>query len=136
MKFLDKVKGVFQSSQPATASDDKNQTRWQKIWKWVYKLRSVILAVPVLVTAIIMAIVNAARLPAQVQIYFPTMANKEWVVKLVQMDKGVAIFIPLLITVFCLLMMFCSRKVVYPWIISIFSLVLPLFMAFISVFPG
>ena len=44
-----------------------------------------------------------------------------------QIARVIAVFIPCIITGLCLLLMFCSRRMTYPWLISIFSLVLPLF---------
>ena len=138
MNFLDKLKDLFQK--PAQSADAQNSEKegstFYHICQWIYKLRSVFLAIPVVFGAVVLAIYSAANLPDKVSIYFPSSAEKELLIKLVEMDKGTAIFVPLLITTFCLLMMFCSRRVIYPWLISIFSLVLPLFMLFISAFPG
>ena len=39
-------------------------------------------------------------------------------------------------TALCLLMMFLSRKTIYPWIISIFSLVLPFLLIVTNIFPA
>ena len=138
MKFFDKVKNLFQGPQQASESqeDGKQQTKFRRVWNWIYKFRSVFLAIPVAVAAIILAITNAAKLPEKVMLYIPSVEQKEVLVKLVEMDRGTAIFVPLLVTLFCLLMVFCSRRVLYPWLISIFSLVLPLFLMFTSVFPG
>ena len=142
MKFLDKVKKTLQETQqsneaPSVQSGKKKETgTFGYICQWLYKLRSVILAIPVVIGAIILAIYNAANLPEKLQIYFPTRANEEVMTKVVEMGKGTAILVPLLLTAFCLLMMFCSKKVLYPWLISVFTLVLPLFFVFISVFPG
>ena len=41
-------------------------------------------------------------------------------------SRSVAVLGPLAVTAVCLLMVFISRKVLYPWLISLFSLVLPL----------
>ena len=142
MKFLDKVKSLLQDSQqdqkaPSVQSGKKKEKgTFGYICQWIYKLRTVILAIPVVLAAIILALYNAANLPEKLQLYFPASANKEVMVKVVEMGKGTAIFVPLLLTAFCLLMMFCSKKVLYPWIISVFTLVLPLFFMFISAFPG
>lgn len=142
MKFSDKIKSVLQDNQQENKApsvqigEKKEKGTFGYICQWIYKLRTVILAIPVVLGAIILALYNAANLPEKLQLYFPASANKEVVVKMVEMGKGTAIFVPLLVTAFCLLMMFCSKKVLYPWLISVFSLVLPLFFIFISVFPG
>ena len=142
MKFSDKIKSMLQDDQqenkaPSVRSSQKKELgTFGYVCQWIYKLRSIILAIPVVLGAVILAICNAAKLPEKLQIYFPASANKEVMVKVMEMGKGAAILLPLLITAFCLLMMFCSKKVLYPWLISVFSLVLPLFFMFISVFPG
>ena len=43
---------------------------------------------------------------------------------------------PLVVTGVCLVMMWLSRRTIYPWIISIFSLVLPILIWITNVFPG
>lgn len=92
----------------------------KEIGRWIYKLRSVLLAIPVAVAAIVLAVRNAAQLPEQVGIHLLSTGEFEMMV-----SRNVAVLVPLVVTVFCLLLMFCSRKVLYPWLISIFSLVLP-----------
>jgi hypothetical protein len=44
------------------------------------------------------------------------------------------VYVPLAITGGCLLMMVFSRKVIYPWLISVFSLVLPLLVLALNFF--
>ena len=106
------------------------QSGWRKFWSWVFKLRSIGLALPVAGCAVLLAIYNEATLPAQVGI--DLQASGEYA-KMVA--REVAVFGPLALTALCLLLMFCSRRVVYPWLISIFSLVLPLFFLFVGLFP-
>ena len=110
----------------------------QKIWsyvkicgQWIYKLRSVILAIPVVIAAISLAIDNAARLPMFVGINLQ--ANGEYAMMI---ERNVAVMVPLLITVGSLLMMFLSRKVLYPWLVSVFSLVVPILLWITNIFPG
>ena len=93
------------------------------IFSWIYKLRSVILAIPVAIAAVQMAMYNMENLPAIVGI--DLQASGEYALLI---DRNVAVMGPLAVTAVCLLMMFCSRRVVYPWIISIFTLVLPPFL--------
>lgn len=99
------------------------------IAKWVYKLRSVLLSIPVIIAAIWLAIQNQKMLPEVVGINL--LANGEyqyWV------NRNVAVMGPIAVTAVCLLMMFCSRRVVYPWLISLFSLVLPLLIWAVNLF--
>ena len=103
----------------------------KSVWKMIYRLRSVILAIPVAVCAAILALHNQANLPDTVGLNIQ--ANGEYAILL---SKGVAVFGPLALTAVCLLMVFASKKVVYPWLVSIFSLVLPLLIYFTNFFPG
>ena len=43
---------------------------------------------------------------------------------------------PLCLTLACLLLMFCSRKAMYAWAISIFTLTLPLLLLFSNTYPS
>lgn len=104
---------------------------FQQIWKWIYRLRSVILAIPVAIGAIILALHNNANLPETVGINIQ--ASGEYAETV---SRNVAVLGPLAVTAVCLLMVFCSRKVLYPWLISLFSLVLPLLIYITNIFPG
>lgn len=101
------------------------------IWNWIYNLRSIILAVPVVIAAIRLAILNLGRLPETVGIFILSSGEYQWMV-----DRGIAVMGPLAVTAACLFLMFCSRRVVYPWLISIFSLALPVLIYISNVFPA
>lgn len=101
------------------------------IGRWIYKLRSVILAIPVILGAVWLAVYNTRILPESVGILLMSSGEHKWVVA-----RDIAVMGPLAVTALCLLMMFCSRRVLYPWIISIFSLVLPLLIWITNVFPA
>jgi multidrug efflux pump subunit AcrB len=107
-----------------------NET-WRQIGKWIYRLRSVILAIPIAVGAIVLALYNNANLPETVGINIQ--ASGEYAETV---SRSVAVLGPLAVTAVCLLMVFCSRKVLYPWLISLFSLVLPLLIYITNIFPG
>lgn len=89
--------------------------------KYAYKVRSLMLSIPVLVCAGALAIRNARLLPEYVGINILASGEYQWLV-----TRGVAVLAPLALTVLCLVLMLCSKKVLYPWLISVFSLVLPL----------
>ncbi len=135
-KLKDLTKGLLSGPKSGQNGNEKEETSFQNMVKWFYKLRGVFMAVPVAVTAVILAFFNALRLPETIMIHVPSFAEDEVIVKLLELDKGTAIFAPLLITAVCLLLMFCSRRQVYPWLISVFTLVVPVFLLFVSVFPG
>ena len=90
------------------------------IGRWIYNLRGVLLALPVLAAAIYLAVRNNTLLPEKVGLNL--LATGEFAMTI---SRTVAVYAPLVVTVFCVLMMLCSRKMLYPWLISIFTLVLP-----------
>ena len=105
--------------------------KWSSACKWAFKLRSILLAVPVVVISIILAVRNMAALPMNVG--FDLQASGEFAYTV---NKTVAVMGPLAVTAVCLLLMFCSKKVVYPWLISMFSLVLSIVIYLVNTFPG
>ena len=103
----------------------------RSINSWIYKLRSVILAIPVVIGAIMLAVQNMSRLPALVGLNLLESGEYQFMVA-----RTVAVMGPMAVTALCLLMMFISRRVVYPWLISVFSLVLPYLIYITNVFPA
>lgn len=100
-------------------------------WTFVYRLRAVFLAVPVAVGAIWLACINAAKLPESVGINL--LASGEFSM---MVSRGVAVLVPLAITAFCVLLTLGSRKTLYPWMISLFSLALPVLIYVTNLFPA
>ena len=127
----------MQDRQQNLQQRQKTQKEGSKFWEnvryvctWAYKLRSILLSIPVVVAAIVLAIRNMAKLPAEVGLNLQ--ASGEYAMTV---SRGVAVFVPLAVTGVCLLLMFCSRRVVYPWLISLFSLVLPIVILILNTFP-
>ena len=130
---------------PNSDNRRKPKTAWEKTWeilkkiwhvikiiiKWIFNLRGIWMAIPVALAALRLAALNAARLPEEVGINL--LANGEYQYLI---SRGLAVMAPLVVTGACLLMMLLSRKTVYPWIISIFTLVLPILIWFTNVFPA
>ena len=103
----------------------------KQIYKWAYKLRSVLLAIPVAVTASILAVRTMSKLPVKVGFEMQPSGEFAYLV-----SRNVAVLGPLAVTAVCLLLKFCSKRVVYPWLISLFSLLLPLVILLVNTFPG
>ena len=99
--------------------------------RWIYRMRSVLLAIPVAVAAVILAMRNAVNLPAQVGINLQTSGEYA-----LEISRILAVMGPLAVTAVCLLLMFCSRRVIYPWLISLFSLILPVLILITNTFPA
>lgn len=99
------------------------------IYRCIFKLRKVILAIPVVYLAIRIAIANLQRLPEAVGINMQSSGEFAMMV-----TRNYAVYGPLGVTLFCLILMFFSRKTIYPWIISIFTLVLPYLLYFTNMY--
>lgn len=104
-----------------------------KFWKVMYKLRSLWMALPVAVGAVVLAIRNITVLPALVDFDIAVLDKSfQLAFRTITVSKNLAIIGPLVITATCLVLMFCSKKLVYPWLVSLFSLVLPLLLAVLN----
>lgn len=90
------------------------------IGTWIFRLRKIFMAAPVVYLAVRIAIENMQRLPEHVGLNLQSSGEFAMTV-----TRSYAVFGPLCVTGFCLFLMFCSRKTVFPWIISIFTLILP-----------
>lgn len=97
----------------------------------IFRLRKVFMAIPVVYYAIKLAQYNMENLPAIVGV------NMESNGAFTQMlSREVAVMGPLAVTGFCLIMMFFSRKAIYPWAISIFTLILPIILLISNRYPA
>ena len=101
------------------------------ICSWIYKLRKLIMAAPVVYLAIRIAIANSDRLPEAVGMNLQSSGEFAMMV-----TRNYAVFGPLLVTGFCLLLMFCSKRTLTPWLVSVFSLLLPLLILVTNTFPA
>lgn len=137
---MDKIKEFFQKIGNALKSfwekTEPVRAALHKAWRWCYNLRNILLTVPVAALAAILAIVNMAKLPDSVMISWPMVRDGVLLIQDIMISKLLAVFAPLAVTAFCLLMVIASKRMVYPWLISVFSLALPLFFYFCSVFPA
>ena len=103
----------------------------KSIAKWIYRLRGFFMAIPVVLAALYLATKNMARLPDEVGINLLANGQYEYLI-----SRGLAVMGPLVITGVCLVMMLLSRKTLYPWVISIFTLVLPILIYITNIFPA
>ena len=101
------------------------------IGQWIYNLRSIFLAVPVVLAALRLAAFNRENLPDMVGIDLQETGQYAYL-----LERDIVVFWPLAITAACLVLMFCSRRIIYPWIISVFTLVIPILIYVTNVFPA
>lgn len=126
--FLTKAEPVWDAVKDACA----------EVWRvikliagYIYKMRKIFLAVPVVWGAIYLAIYNEAHLPAIVGLDLQTSGDFN-----IQVIRELAVLGPVVITGVCLLLMFCSRRLLTPWLVSMFTLLLPIVILITNTFPA
>ena len=98
---------------------------------WLFRLRKFVMAAPVAYYAVKLARYNMEHLPEEVGI------NLQSTGEFAQMiSRNTAVMGPVGLTLGCLLLMFCARKAMYSWAISIFTLALPLLILLSNVYPA
>ena len=102
-----------------------------KIIMTVYHLRKIFMAAPVAYMALRIAAYNMSHLPEQVGVNLQTTGEFA-----IQISRYAAVIGPLGITAGCLVMMFFSRKAMYAWAISIFTLALPVLLLVSNMYPA
>lgn len=98
---------------------------------WGFRLRKFVMAAPVAYYALKIAGYNRQHLPEQVGISLQSTGEFAQMISLDMAVNG-----PLALTFACLLLMFCSRKAMYSWAISIFTLALPLVILLTNAYPA
>ena len=111
---------------------------WSKIKKVIgilimviYRLRSVFLAIPVAWYALKLAAYNSKHLPEEVGLNL--LSTGEFAMTI---SRELAVTGPLVVTAACLMLMFTSRKALYPWAVSIFTLILPVLLLVSNLYPA
>jgi hypothetical protein len=103
----------------------------KKHWRWSLELRKVIMGLPVVFAMLYLAEECRKRLPELVGVNLLTNGQFE---KLVQRETAIEVMMG--ITILCLVCMVISRKTIYPWLISIFSLLLPVLLMVTNMLPA
>ena len=98
---------------------------------WLFRLRKLVMAAPVVYAALKLADYNRTHLPEQVGINLQSSGEFAMTVA-----RSMAVMGPLALTLACLLLMFCSRKAMYSWAISIFTLALPVLLLVSNLYPA
>lgn len=98
---------------------------------WLFRLRKLILAAPVVYYALKLAAYNMEHLPEEVGINLQSSGEFAMTIA-----RSLAVMGPLGLTIACLLLMFCSRKAMYPWAVSIFTLALPPLILLSNSYPA
>ena len=127
-----------EKSEESLAEDGYSRTTLQKIWDVirilclaVYRLRSVFLAIPVILVALRLAAYNSEHLPLLVGLNLQTTGEFAKTI-----SRQTAVTFPLFLTGGCLVLTFLSKKSLYPWLISIFSLAIPIMLLITNMYPA
>ena len=120
--FLGKIQAGYRQMRKTMEPVDKVLATIGKVF---YHLRKIFMSIPVVLVGMKVFVYAKEKLPQDVGILLQESGTYKYI-----LDKGTALQVCMMLTGGCLLMMFLSRKIVYPWVISLFSLVLPLFLVF------
>lgn len=96
----------------------------------IYRLRSVFLAVPVAWFALKLAAYNSEHLPEEVGLNLQSTGEFAMTI-----SRELAVMGPLVVTAACLVLMATSRKAMYPWAVSILTLILPVLLLVSNIYP-
>lgn len=102
-----------------------------KIIMACYHMRKIVMAVPVVLAALRLAAYNTTHLPDQVGLFLQNSGAFAQTI-----DKSLAVTGPLVLTCACLFLMLFSRKAMYAWFISIFTLTLPILLLVSNIYPA
>lgn len=98
---------------------------------WAWRLRKFIFAIPIVWLMIYFARLNYNLLPEMVGIDLQTTGEYARYI-----TKEAAVYGPMGVTAGCLLMMMLSRRTLYPWLICLFSMALPILILITNIFPA
>ena len=106
-----------------------------KLWHYIYMFRGIIMAIPVATASVILAAKCKTDLPESVQMTLPAINTQSedsvlgfLVFNTEYIGKSIAVMAPLVLTGACLLLMLVSKRTFYPWLVSIFTLIVPVFL--------
>ncbi|MBE6950371.1 MAG: hypothetical protein E7451_03430 [Ruminococcaceae bacterium] len=130
-----KVNELREKAKPVLEKADKGYRKakeiWAVAWPWIWQFRKILFAIPVVYLALYFARLNWNVLPEQVGLNLQTSGEYAQYI-----SRELAVYGPLGVTGGCLAMMFLSRKTVYPWMICMFSMLLPLLILVTNIFPA
>lgn len=113
-----------------------------KIGQYLYLMRSLILGAPVAAAAVVLAARNMDRLPKSVEVTKMAINTKAQdalfgflELTSTSITREAAVYGPVILTAVCLVMMIFSKRTLYPFLIALFSLCLPIALYYFTIFP-
>ena len=129
--------GAFHKDEVIADEDQVQKTTWQKVKEVLslighilFRLRKVFMAIPVIYFAMKLGAYNMEHLPEMVGLNLQSNGTYAQMISRTAAVNGC-----LTVTYVCLGLMLFSRKTIYPWIISIFTLILPIFLLLTNQYP-
>ena len=112
------------------------------IWKILFGIRGILISAPVAAAAIYIASWAQEHLPEAVEITH-VMIDKEaegaifglFVMTTEMLARDVVIVSSLALTALCLICTIFSKRTLYPWLISVLTLCLPIVMYYLNTYP-
>lgn len=92
----------------------------KKVLHYLAGFKKIWLALPVAAAAVYLAVYANGKYPDYVGINLLETGDYAYLV-----TREIAVMGPLAVTALCLLLMFCSKRTLFPWLVSVFSLALP-----------
>ena len=130
-----KANELRQKAAPYLEKADKGYRKLKAGWTvaspWIWRMRKVLFAIPVVYLALYFARLNWNVLPEQVGLNLQTSGEYAKYI-----SKELAVYAPMGVTGGCLTMMFLSRRTVFPWMICMLSMLLPLLILVTNIFPA
>jgi len=126
--FIQRVRPFFQKT---TRVFKRIGSVMHIIWDQLVKFRKIFMAAPVAWAAFSLGAYNMQNLPDTVGLNLQENGAFG-----LQLAKELAVLGPIALTAFCLLLMFCSRRTLTPWMVSIISLAIPVIILLTNVFPS
>ena len=135
------VETVEESDVPAVEERPRKRHFFRQVWqvlcaigrairntvKWIWRLRGLLMSLPVAFAAVKLAMFNMERLPELVGLDIQASGEFAHTV-----SREMAVYGPLGITAFCILLTISSKKPLFPCVISMFTLVLPPLIWFLN----
>lgn len=144
--FMDKLYAFWEKVRPGFQAAGRFFRKLgeglHKIGQYLYLMRSLILGAPVAAAAVVLAARNMDRLPKSVEVTKMAINTKAQdalfgflELTSTSITREAAVYGPVILTAVCLVMMIFSKRTLYPFLIALFSLCLPIALYYFTIFP-
>lgn len=101
------------------------------IWIYIHKFRGILASIPVAIAAVVLALRNMELLPESVGVNLLSDGTYSMMV-----ERPVAVWIPALVTLVCIFLTACSKRTLFPWMVSVLTLLVPLLLWVTNLYPA